>query len=116
MIWVMSFLKVWRITKSYKLPVLVTVDDLKRMGAGQKKEDAPLMTKTLREQQKSRQMASDFVNYPVCRVKFSLPNQIVAEIGFHPGETVATMKSELTKLFESNSGRCSDLLQHNYKL
>ena len=84
--------------------ITVTVDDLKRMGAGQKKEDAPLMTKTLREQQKSRQMASDYANYPVCRVKFSLPNQIVAEIGFHPGETVATMKSELTKLFESDSG------------
>ena len=78
------------------------------MGAGQKKEDAPLMTKTLREQQKSRQMASDYVNYPVCRVKFSLPNQIVAEIGFHPGETVATMKSELIKLFESDSGWLSD--------
>ena len=68
------------------------------MGAGVKKEDAPLLTKSLRQQQKLRQMSSDYVNYPVCRIRFNLPNQTVIDIGFHPGETITTMKSELTKL------------------
>ena len=65
---------------------------------GTKKEDAPLLTKSLRQQQKLRQMSSDYVNYPVCRIRFNLPNQIVIDIGFHPGETITTMKAELTKL------------------
>jgi len=75
----------------------VTVDDLKQMKGGAKKDDnnAPLMTKSLRAAQKRRQMATDYQTHPICRIKFNMPGQITLDIGFHPGETVGDMKEQL---------------------
>ena len=65
------------------------------MKGGANKDDAPLMTKSLRAAQKQRQMAADYQTHPVCRIKFNLPGQITLDIGFHPGETVGDMKEQL---------------------